>query len=140
MDYQVITINPVTRQVTLVPPVPPKIIKGSAKLLQIIVLSLLNVPGRNAQYPEMGSGLPALIGLYNLTESEHSEIFSEITLAVEKVASEIIAHQKTLINEDASSLLSDLVALKLELGETTDNIKVRFRMITQSGTIEDFSL
>jgi len=140
MDYQVISKDRFTSEVTLTPPFPPKIVRGSAKLLQIIVLSLLNSPGRNVQYPDMGSGLPALIGQYNLTESSHNEVFAEITLAVDKVKKEIIANQKTLTLEDPSALLADLVALKIELGETIDNVKVRFRMITQNGKIEEFNL
>lgn len=138
MDFQVISKNPITNEILLGPPIPPRTISGARELLQIVVLSLLNTPGRNAQYPLMGSGIPAMIGQVNLSEKDTSEIFSILVGKVEKVKNEILEYQKALTKSSAAALLSDLLIINIESGATFDAISIRFRMITQDGSVEDF--
>lgn len=147
MDFRVIVKDHRTNEVTLdpvltpegteVPRLPGKIF-GTTELFQIVYLSLMNNPGRNIQYPTMGSGLPGMIGQYNISASSTSEIFAVLVGRIEKVKVEILENQASLRNAPRSSLLSDLFVLGVESGDTIDTVRIRFRMISQDGTVEDF--
>lgn len=139
-DLKVINVDPITRVVTLAIPNPPEYVSGLMKLVQIVVLALLNSPASNATYYEDGSGLPQLIGQYNMSSSDPSDILSDISERVEKVKEEIISHQTSLTGEDPSERLTDFSAVNIEQGVNIDSAVVEFRVISEGGDVAYFAI
>lgn len=131
-DYKVLTRDTVTGKVTLTPSFPPKKVSGVDKLIQVVVLSILNNPGRNIFYPEQGSGIPSLVGS-NISLDDTTETLGEISERIEKAKDEIIAAQNSLENEDSSERLADIIVLNVESGTQIDEVEVTFRVISEAG-------
>lgn len=133
MDIQLIDIKPDTREVYFV--LRARKVTGISKLVQIVVLSLLNVPGQDVLSPDKGAGLPALVGS-NIDINDTTEIYGEIAQRVRKSENEIIADQIG-INDPSSEKLSELRIIGIDQGETLDQILVRIRVINQEGLATD---
>lgn len=132
LDFAVIQVDPTTRKVTINPGMVPKKLSGIDKLIQIVVLAILNDPGRDVMNPETGSGLPGLIGS-NISSSDPTEIIADITERLEKIKEEILAFQSNLINETPSERLRDLRVLNISQGTQIDEIIVKLRLISEAG-------
>jgi hypothetical protein len=132
-DIQVIDVDPITRRVVF--GVKPKRITGVSKLIQIVVLSLMTVPGRDVLDPEKGGGLPAMIGM-NIDPNDSTEVFAEIAQRVKKSQAEIVAAQIGL-DEDPEAKLQDLQIVSIQKGETPDEVLVRIRVINEAGRASD---
>ena len=139
-DLKVINIDPNTRIVTIGMSNPPEEVSGLMKLVQIVVLALFNSPGRSGQYPHDGSGIPQMIGQYNLSAEDSTEILADISERVEKVREEIIAHQAPLVFEDRSERLADFSAVSVEQGSNIDSAMVRFKVISEGGDVANFAI
>lgn len=131
-DFAVIQVDQVTRKVTINPGMVPKKISGIDKLIQIVVLAILNDPGRDVMNPETGSGLPGLIGS-NISSSDPTEIIADVTERLEKIKEEILASQSNLLNETPSERLRDLRVLNVTQGTQIDEIIVKLRLISEAG-------
>lgn len=132
-DIQLIDVDEVTRLVRFV--LKPKKVTGISKLIQVVVLSLLNVPGRDVLDPDKGGGLPALIG-YNFGIDDTTEIFAEVAQRVKKSQGEIIAAQVGL-NDDPEEKLQELQIVEIKQGANADEIFVRIRVINEAGRTSD---
>lgn len=132
-DVQVIDVDPITRRVSF--RLKPKLITGISKLIQIVVLSLMNVPGRDVLDPEKGGGLPAMIGM-NIDPNDSTEVFAEIAQRVKKSQDEIVSAQIGL-NEDPEARLQELQIVSIQKGETLDEVLVRIRIINEAGRASD---
>lgn len=139
-DIKVINIDPVTRVVTLGMSSPPEKVSGLMKLVQVVVLALLNSPGRSGMYPHDGSGIPSMIGQFNLSASDSTQALAEISEKVEKVKDEIIAHQAPLVFEDQSERLVDFSAVSVEQGTNIDTAVVKFKVISEGGDVANFAI
>lgn len=128
-DIQFIDVDPITRLVKFI--IKPKKVTGISKLIQIVIFSLLNVPGRDILDPDKGGGLPSLIGS-NMDANDTTEIFADIVQRVKKSQSEITAAQVGL-NEDPEEKLQELQIVKIEQGTNVDEIFVRIRIINEAG-------
>jgi hypothetical protein len=133
MDIQVIDINPITREVFFT--LKARKVTGMSKLIQIVVLSLLNVPGQDVLSPDKGGGLPSLVGS-NIDINDSTELYGEIAQRVRKSETEIITDQIG-IDDPSSEKLSELRIIDLKQGETLDQILVRIRVINQEGLATD---
>lgn len=131
-EFQVIYTDPATRRVTIKPPMPPRIITGIDKLIQIVVLALFNDPGRNVFDPGQGSGLLALIGA-NMNPNDPTEVIALVTERIEKIKEEILENQNSIINEDPTERLSDIQVLSVETGTQIDEVAVKLRLISEAG-------
>lgn len=136
MDIQCIAIDPETRRVSI--KLGPRIVTGSTKLLQIVVLSLLNVPGKDVLDPGQGGGLPSLIGT-NIDPSDETEIFSEVVRRVKKSQREIIQNQIGL-NLPAAERLVELQIVNIQSGDSADAVDVQIRVLDASGRAQDVVL
>src|ERR1035437_8727645 len=123
-DIQVIDVDPKTRHIFFV--VRAKKLTGISKLVQIVVLSLLNVPGRDALDPNLGGGLPSLLGS-NISPSDSTEIFGDVAQRVKKTEAEVIAAQIGL-NDDPEERLQELQIVSIEQGAGADEIFVKIRI------------
>lgn len=132
-DIQLIDFDPETRKVFFV--LKPKKISGISKLIQVVVLSLLTVPGRDALDPEKGGGLPAMIG-QNIDPNDSTEVFGEIVRRLRKSESEIIDSQIGL-NEEPEEKLRELQIVSLDRGGSIDEILVRIRVVNEAGQASD---
>jgi len=128
-EIQLIDVDPATRRVFFV--LKPKRLKGINKLVQIVVLSLLNVAGRDALDPEKGGGLPSLVGS-NIDPNDSTEVFGEIARRVRKSEKEIVDAQIGL-NEDPEENLTEIQIVKIQNGDNDDEIFVRLRVINEVG-------
>lgn len=131
-DYRVYTRNSTTGRVTLEVPMPPQKVSGLDKLIQIVLLALLNDPGRSAFYPKEGSGLPSLIGS-NVSSEDSTEVIAEASEKVDKIEAEILESQSELENEDPSERLREIIILNAESGVNIDEILVKLKVISEAG-------
>lgn len=133
MDIQVIDVDPDTKKVFF--KIYAKKVTGIYKLIQIVVLSLLNVPGRDILDPEKGGGLPSLIGS-NIDANDSTEVYADIAQRVAKTETEIITDQIGL-NDAPSEKLKELKIIEIKQGEQINEILLRLRVINQEGRASD---
>ena len=139
-DYKIISIDPITRVVSINPPAVPTKITGLEKLVQVVVLALLNRPGRSAMYPNTGAGMLDFIGQYNMAVNDPSETLGAVMERVEKIKEEILEFQNALTNEDPSERLKDFTALSVEQGTQIDQVVVKFRLVSEAGDVANFAI
>ena len=134
MDIQLIDVDPTTREVYF--KLKPKKVTGISKLVQIVVLSLMNVSGRDVLDPSKGGGLPALVGS-NIDPSDSTEIYAEVARRIRKTEEEIIADQVG-IGDSTAEKLSELQIVEIKRSDLNiDEIFVRIRVINQEGRSTD---
>lgn len=132
-DIQVIQVDTITRLVSF--KLTPKKVTGISKLIQVVVLSLLNVPGRDVLDPDKGGGLPALLG-FNIDLNDSTELFGEVVQRVKKAQAEILAAQVGL-NENPEEKLQELQIVELKQGTNADELFVRIRVVNEAGRTAD---
>ena len=108
-----------------------KELKGISKLIQIVVLSLLNVPGQDILDPEKGGGIPTMIGS-NIDPNDSTEVFGEIAQRVKKTELEIVNDQIGL-DDAPEEKLRQIQIVSIENGENIDEVFVRLRLINEAG-------
>lgn len=134
MDIQVIDVDPITRKVSF--GIKPKKVTGISKLIQVVVLSLMNIPGKDVLDPDKGGGLPAMIGS-NIDPNDSTELYGEIARRVRKSETEIVADQVGL-GDSPSEKLAELQIIDIRRSEVNmDEIFVRIRVINQEGRATD---
>jgi hypothetical protein len=134
MDIQVIDIDPETRKVFFV--LKPKKLIGIYKLIQIVILSLMNVSGRDVLDPPKGGGLPALVGS-NIDPEDSTEIYADIAQRIRKTENEIISDQVG-IGDPPSEKLAELQIVDIRRSDVNiDEVFVRIRIINQEGRATD---
>lgn len=134
MDIQVIDVDQTTRKVFFV--LKPKKVTGISKLVQIVVLSLLDVPGRDVLDPDKGGGLPALLGM-NIDPNDSTEIYAEVARRIRKTEEEIITDQIGIGDPD-NEKLAELQILDISRSDINiDEIFVKIRVISQAGRSVD---
>lgn len=129
MEIRLIEIDPVSRKVTL--RLQPKVVTGILKLAQIVIISLLNIPGKDILDPTSGGGIPELIG-YNISTDDLLEITSELTRRIRKTEAEVLDKQVGLTIA-ANERLKEIQILLIEPGASDDEILVRLRVINELG-------
>ena len=127
MDIQLISVDPITKLATVT--MQPKTVTGIMKLMQVVVLSLLTVPGKDALDPDKGGGLPELIGM-NISVNDSTEIFSEVATRVAKTQAEVIASQVGL-DLIPSEKLKEIQIVSLDQSQAIDEVAVRLRIINE---------
>jgi hypothetical protein len=133
MELLVIKVDPSTHRVALA--IQNKKAEGILALIQIVVLSLLNTPGRDALDPGAGGGLPAMIA-GNVDPNDPQEIFAEVAQRVRKTQQEIVQNQIGL-RASAEEKLREIVILGMEQGVAIDEVLVRLRIVNQAGRLSD---
>jgi hypothetical protein len=128
-DIQVISVDPVTNQVSF--GIKPAKITGIFKLIQIVVLSLLNIPGQDVMNPDKGGGLPAMLG-ENIDPTSNTEVFGEIVTRVAKSQSEIINDQIGT-DDPPQEKLSELQIVSITQGASPDEFAVTIRVVNEAG-------
>lgn len=133
MDISLIQVDEKTRRVSL--SLSSKSINGMTKLVQSVVLSLLNTPGKDILDPERGAGIPEMIGT-NFDPSDLTEVLSEVTRRVKITENEIINDQ---IGQELSSSekLKEVKIVRVGPGEALDEVLVRLRIINDLGQQSD---
>lgn len=133
MEILLIYIDPQTKRVTL--KIQPRVASGVLKLTQIVLLSLLNVPGQDVLDPELGGGIPELIG-FNFGEGEINEIAAEVTRRVRKTETEVLDQQIGL-TITPSERLKEIQIVDIQPGATIDTVFVRLRIVNELGQQQD---
>lgn len=133
MDIQLVAIDPLTKMASL--KVSPKTVKGLTKLIQIVVLSLLNTPGKDILDPERGGGIPEMIGM-NIDPGDLSEVLSEVTRRVKKSEAEIIKDQIGL-ELPADERLREIKIANVGHGTLSTEVLVRIRVVNELGQQSD---
>jgi len=136
VDISLLKIDDSTRRVTL--QLGSKAVTGLTKLLQIVVLSLLNNPGRDILDPDRGAGIRDMIGL-NFDPTDLSEILSELTRRIRKSEREILSDQVGL-NAPSSEKLREIKIISVAPGAALDEIAARIRIINELGQQSDVVL
>lgn len=136
MDISLLQIDPDSRRVTFA--LGSKPVTGIAKLTQIVVLSLLNSPGRDILSPDRGGGIPDMIGM-NFDPLDLTEILSELTRRVRKSETEILEDQVGL-NAIPAEKLKELKIISVAPGASSDEVAARIRIINELGQQSDVVL
>jgi hypothetical protein len=110
------------------------VISGLDLLIQVVVLSLLNVPGRDILDPVEGGGIPELIGL-NI-DDDTSEITAEVSRRVAKSQDEILAAQ-TGLDLDEEEKVRTIELISVDPGNQIDEIFVKLRVVNEAGRQAD---
>jgi hypothetical protein len=132
-DVKVVEVDPITRKVRFVSsPLP---INGVDLLIQVVVLSLLNVPGQDLLHIDDGGGFPEMIGM-NIDATDSTEVMGEILRRVKKSEAEIISTQVGL-NLTAVEKLKQLRVVSVDPGEDIDEVLVKIRIVNQAGQAAD---
>jgi len=126
-DIKQIDIDSITRKVTF--RTSAKMVKGIEELIQVVVLALINSPGKDPLDYERGGGLSELIG-YNISDT--AELFAEVARRVTIAEKEIIERQSG-INISSEAKLLNLNLLGVQEGDTVDEIFVRLEIINEVG-------
>jgi len=126
-DIKQIDIDSITRKVTF--RTSAKMVKGIEELIQVVVLALINSPGKDPLDYERGGGLSELIG-YNISDT--AELFAEVARRVTIAEKEIIERQSG-INIPSEAKLLNLNLLGVQEGDTVDEIFVRLEIINEVG-------
>ena len=135
-DTKIVFVDPVTGQVNI--RLSAETVEGIEELIQVVVLSLLNISGQAALDPEEGGGLPELIGT-NFGVDDPQELFAEVQQRVNKTQSEV-REQQVGLDLDPEAKLKELKVISIEPGGEIDRIAVRIRLINELGRIQDLSL
>ena len=133
MDIQLLTIDPITRQAIL--GIQPKTVEGLDELIQVVVLSLLNVPGQDVLDPDEGGGLPGLIGL-NIDKTDPNSVFAEAARLIKKTQTEV-TNRQIGVDLEATAKLKDIVILSIIEGDEIDDLFVKIRVINEAGQQAD---
>jgi hypothetical protein len=133
VEILLIFIDPDSRRVTF--KIQPKIASGVLKLTQIVLLSLLNIPGQDVLDPENGGGIPELLG-FNFGPDETNEIVSEVTRRVRKTEAEILT-QQIGYTIPASERLKEVKIIGVDEGDGIDAVFIRLRIINELGQQQD---
>ena len=133
MEILLILIDPNTRRVSF--KIQPKIASGITKLTQIVLLSFLNIPGQDVLDPELGGGIPELLG-FNFGPDEQNEIVSEVTRRIRKSEAEILSQQIGM-TIPASERLKEVQIIGIDEGDGIDAIFLRLRIVNELGQQQD---
>jgi ribosomal protein RSM22 (predicted rRNA methylase) len=132
-DIQVMDVDQETREVIF--GIKPKILKGFPKLIQMVVISLLNVPGKDLLDPGKGGGLQAMIGT-GIDPNDATSVFSELVRRIKKAESEVISDQIGS-SDPPEAKLSQIQLVDIQTGDSIDQILVTVRVINQTGQASD---
>jgi hypothetical protein len=135
-DVAVIKIDPSTGRVSF--SLQNKKLIKIDKLVQCVILSLLNTPGKDGLDPDLGGGLGSMIGT-NFDPNDPTEILAEVAHRVRKSEREIIEAQ-TGLEEDPEAKLREIQIRGLVQGENIDEVFVRLRIINEVGQISDLAV
>lgn len=128
-DIKQIEVDPITRRVSF--KTSAKYVEGIEELVQVVVLSLLNTPGKDPLDIERGAGLPALIG-YNITDT--NEVFSEAARRITITEREVKERQAGLdISSEAK--LKNINLIDILEGDNATEMLVRLEIINELGRI-----
>jgi hypothetical protein len=136
MDISIVQVDPDSRLVSL--KLSSKSIKGMSKLIQIVVLSLLNIPGSDVFDPGEGGAIPEMVGM-NFDTSDLSEVLAEVTRRVRKSEKEILSNQIGL-EISADETLRSLSVSGVSPGAAIDEVSIRVRIINELGQQSDVVL
>jgi len=136
VDIQLIQIDELTKKISL--GMSPRPVKGLTKLVQLVVLSLLNVPGNDILDPDRGAGIPEMLGM-NFDPSDLSEILSEGSRRVKVTQAEVLSDQIG-IEVPLSERLKELKIISVSPGESLDEVSIRIRVINELGQQSDMVL
>ncbi len=109
-----------------------KLITGFEKLIQVVVLTLLDEPGRSVLFPESGGAIPSLIG-QNIDTADSNEIFSEITTRVKATEAEVIQNQINLVAPPEEKLREIRIVNIARDQFKIDTILVTLRIVNEAG-------
>jgi hypothetical protein len=129
VDLQLINIHPTSRVVTFKMTAKP--ITGIMKLVQMVILSLFNVPGRDLLDPEMGGGIPEMIGM-NFDQDDLTEILSELTRRIKVTEAEIFKSQ-IISGVTSEEKLKELKIVSVGPGTTEGEVAARIRIVNALG-------
>jgi hypothetical protein len=129
MDFSILHIDATSGRVSL--RLSHKTVKGLQKLVQMVILGLLNTPGKDILDPEEGGGIPELVG-FGFDVSDLTEVVTEVTRRVRKVETEIINNQIGL-EIDPTERLEEIQILRIGAGEALDEVDVRIRVENELG-------
>lgn len=132
-DVKVVFVDPTTRRVSFQASSLP--ISGIDLLIQVVILSLLNVPGQDVLDPNDGAGIPDMVGM-NIDATDSTEVLAEITRRIKKSQTEIINAQ-TGLDLLPEEKLKELFVAKVAGGEQIDEVLVTIRIINEAGRISD---
>jgi len=133
-DIRLIDVDPVTRLVSF--RTSSKTLSGIDELIQIVVLSLLNTPGKDVLHPNKGGGISELVR-YNMTEA--NEMFTEVASRVSKTEQEIIEDQVGL-NLNPETKLRKINIRYVKQGDTEDTILVGLQIVNERGRIAEVTI
>lgn len=109
-----------------------KTISGVEELVQKVVLTLLDEPGRSVLFPESGGAISSLVG-QNIDVTDNNDVFSDITTRVKATEKEIIQNQIGL-NAQPSEKLREIHIVSIERDtNSVDTILVTLRIVNEAG-------
>jgi hypothetical protein len=128
-DLKVLIQDPNTGALTLGLSRPPEYVSGIDKLVQIVVLEILNNGGRSIFRPGAGGGLRALLGT-NTDYDDVSELFSDVQVTLARVEENIKRAQVTT-SRPPSERLSQLQIVDIVPDEPNLAVEVYLGVVNE---------
>lgn len=132
-DLRVLIQDPTTGALTLGLSRPPQYVSGIDKLVQIVVLELLNNGGRSIFSPGSGGGLRALLGT-NIDYDDVSELFSDVQVTLSRVE-ENIKQAQVSTSRPPSERLSQLQIVDIIPDESNLAVDVYLGVVNEEGDL-----
>lgn len=139
-DLRVLWRDPVTHRIKWGIGDSPKTVTGVEKLVQIFVLTLLESQEVDIFDPEAVTGLPNMIGTYNVDAMDSSEMIATLTDAVSRTEQQVIAYQKTQHYVHKTELLVSATILEIARSENVDEVNMSILLTTAAGDKLNFIL
>jgi len=110
-------------------------VTGMDLLIQLVILSLLNIPGHDVLDLDDGGGIPEMVGM-NIDASDSTEVVAEASRRIKKTQVEIVNAQAGL-NIDAEQKLREIYINGISQGNTIDEVLIKIRIVNEAGRITD---
>jgi len=137
-DIDIISIDPVTKKVTLDYQKGQKRSNNKISLLQKLYLNLLSAKGSNKDFPSTGNRVGDMVGLAYTPDQE--EIFRvEIALAIDEVEEQILREQKTQ-NIDPEEKLRRIEIVNIRHDPNNLAWEVILAVLTEANKVEVIKL
>lgn len=135
MDLKVVHRDPKTNRISFSIGDNLEFIDGIEELIQIFIINIFSIPGRNIFFPNEGSGILELLGS-NVDINDKTSLISCIKQMIEKTKNEIIDRQEFIENKEIK--LKNVSLYHVDSGFSSDEIEITIQIENEKGQITKF--
>ncbi len=135
MDLKVIQRDPITQKISFSFGKNFEFIDGIEELIQIFIINLYSIPGKNIFFPNEGGGVLELLGS-NVDLNDKTSLISAIKQMIEKTKNEIMERQENIENKELK--LKNVTLYHIDNGFSSDEIEITIQIENEKGQMTKF--